>query len=299
MQEVSGGSIHHVFRISTDTETYYLKIRGTHYKLNSHVASSPDDIAREAHALEILDSTSLEYFPKLLAYNESLGCALLTSVDRNATIITQSLNSNKLKPEFFYLLGASVARVHNATTEIKFVHKDDRDFYSSALFNHIESLGYAGLSWLPTQLKNAHRSFIMGDLSPKNILFNNEHAYFIDFDKAHIGNVVFELGYVLGHLLLHTINIPPSPGAVSQFMSGYTSLEQHMFEKKDEKLIVGCLLATIIYRINNKWVPYDDLLMNQGEKARILHIALECINMEIDLMNIERIVREKYTNTPR
>lgn len=52
------------------------------------------------------------------------------------------------------------------------------------------------------------RCLVHGDYSPKNVLVHGQSLWIIDFEVAHFGNPVFDLAFMLNHLLLKTLHRP-------------------------------------------------------------------------------------------
>jgi len=58
------------------------------------------------------------------------------------------------------------------------------------------------------RMLSEHRCLVHGDLSPKNVLVGPAGLWVIDFEVANIGDPVFDLAFVLTHLLLKSIHRP-------------------------------------------------------------------------------------------
>jgi 5-methylthioribose kinase len=92
------------------------------------------------------------------------------------------------------------------------------------------------------------RCLVHGDFSPKNVLVGAEGLWVIDFEVAHVGNPVFDLAFLLAHLILKSIHRPGSAAAyrdcAAQFLQFYEESAGEEFMPSDESLSlhVGCLL---------------------------------------------------------
>ena len=67
--------------------------------------------------------------------------------------------------------------------------------------------------------------FVHGDYSPKNILVGGDEPWVIDFEVVHLGDPVFDLAFMLNHLLLKSLHRPELADALKQcaraFFAGY------------------------------------------------------------------------------
>jgi 5-methylthioribose kinase len=82
-----------------------------------------------------------------------------------------------------------------------------------------------GLAPLLAELRTDRRCFVHGDYSLKNMLVGPEGDWVLDFEVAHYGNPVFDLGFFLSFVVLSAIRWEPlAPELVvlaDGFLSGY------------------------------------------------------------------------------
>ena len=68
---------------------------------------------------------------------------------------------------------------------------------------------------------------VHGDYSPKNFIVSNSELFLLDFEVAHYGNPVFDLAFMLSHLLLKSVHLPTLrpqfSRAADSFWKGYAS----------------------------------------------------------------------------
>jgi 5-methylthioribose kinase len=56
------------------------------------------------------------------------------------------------------------------------------------------------------ELRDVRRCLVHGDYSPKNVLVGPEGLWVLDFEVAHYGNPVFDLAFMLAHLVLTALH---------------------------------------------------------------------------------------------
>jgi len=117
------------------------------------------------------------------------------------------------------------------------------------------------------------RCLVHGDFSPKNVLVGDEGLWVIDFEVAHVGNPVFDVAFLVAHLILKSVHKPALAdayrGCAAQFLEGYENSAGSEFLASDSLgLQVGCLLLA---RVDGK-SPADYLTV--PERARAWDIGL-------------------------
>lgn len=78
---------------------------------------------------------------------------------------------------------------------------------------------------LVEELLDARRCLVHGDFSPKNVLVGPGSLWVIDFEVAHFGDPVFDLAFMLNHLMLKAIHRPADlaayRGCAEAFLDAY------------------------------------------------------------------------------
>jgi thiamine kinase-like enzyme len=58
------------------------------------------------------------------------------------------------------------------------------------------------------RLAATHRCLVHGDFSPKNILISRDRLVLLDCEVAWFGDPVFDIAFLLNHLMLKSIHLP-------------------------------------------------------------------------------------------
>ena len=117
---------------------------------------------------------------------------------------------------------------------------------------------------------------VHGDYSPKNILVGGQGPWVIDFEVVHIGDPVFDLAFMLNHLLLKSLHRPTHADSLRQsaqaFLAGYRAVAPPGLVPDDPYLHghVGCLMLA---RVDGK-SPAEYLTEDEREQARALAYRL-------------------------
>ncbi|PIS04896.1 MAG: hypothetical protein COT81_03950, partial [Candidatus Buchananbacteria bacterium CG10_big_fil_rev_8_21_14_0_10_42_9] len=115
------------------------------------------------------------------------------------------------------------------------------------------------------------RSLILGDLSPKNLGLVSGELRICDLDTAHRGNPIFDIGFFIGHVYLHSLEHEyPAAQYVKEFLRTYhPEDETDAIPPEDDLLLKRIVLGTLLYRLNNKMVPYP-LDISEEEKVKVV-----------------------------
>jgi 5-methylthioribose kinase len=110
---------------------------------------------------------------------------------------------------------------------------------------------------------------VHGDFSPKNVLVGDHELWVLDWEVAHVGDPVFDLAYLLCHLVLKTHHVPACASAYREtarrFLDAYgTTVDDRLAAN------VGCLLLA---RVDGK-SPADYLTAPERDAVRTLGRAL-------------------------
>lgn len=116
------------------------------------------------------------------------------------------------------------------------------------------------------------RCFVHGDYSPKNILVGVDGKWVIDFEVVHLGDPVFDVAFMLNHLLLKSLHQPELACALrrcaSVFLSGYEA-EAPSELIPEKRYLCGHLGCLMLARVDGK-SPAEYLTVREREQARVL-----------------------------
>ncbi|MEO5634941.1 phosphotransferase [Gaiella sp.] len=133
-----------------------------------------------------------------------------------------------------------------------------------------------GIAPLLEELRRDRRCFVHGDYSLKNMLVGNTGNWVLDFEVAHYGNPVFDLGFFLSFVVLSAIRweplVPELRSLAGSFLAGYDEAAGAEFAG-DRASVTAHTAALILARTDGK-SPAQFLDPPSREHAREAGIKL-------------------------
>ena len=194
-----------------------------------------DRILAEADAIELFGSLTPENVPKLLSRSDDeLAIAIELAAD-DMRDWRFSMLDGVVDPQVGTTLGKVLATWHRATAEgvlpARIIDGKKR------LFDLRAGAFYGGMakSWpefallidsLSEELMDSRECAVHGDFSPKNILHGPSGTWVLDFEVAHQGAPVFDIGYMSAHLNLKAIKLESEQDGISQTLRNFLTAYQ-------------------------------------------------------------------------
>ncbi len=190
-------------------------------------------------------------------------------------------------------VASRLALIHNRTAgdgEIARMFATDDSFYAL----RIEPYLIAPTRWHPDLAgplgRLAHATagtrlaLVHGDVSPKNILIGRRGPVFLDAECAWYGDPVFDLAFVLNHLLLKCLLYPL---AASRFLSCFGRLAETYLDSAEwglrediERRTAHLLPALTLARVDGK-SPVE-YVTSEVDKGRVRRFARALLNEPVD-----------------
>lgn len=125
------------------------------------------------------------------------------------------------------------------------------------------------------KIRETRECLVHGDLSPKNMLILPDgRIWFIDFEVAHRGDPVFDVAFLLTHLLLKAVRAPHRAKEftvlMTVFLEAYRAASGRRPEEPHLLAQIGCL---VLARIVGK-SPVDYLSPAQRDSASVVGVRL-------------------------
>jgi tRNA A-37 threonylcarbamoyl transferase component Bud32 len=269
IKQLSGGLVHYVYRIIGERQVGIAKVRSSFYSALPHISANPEDIRYERDAIFLLSQVEPNVFPHLLMFDAQKAMILMTDVIPSNITLEGILNEGVATEELMNKIGTTLARVHNNLLPVSRPIREDGDdrLYSLNLYYRLGYLGHPVLDETVERLKALPRQLIIGDLSPKNIGLNGGEITICDLDYVHMGNVIFDVGFLTGHILVHSIqDYENANSGVDAFLSGY--IEGNSDFDKENPLLKQIALGIVLYRLNNPVIPYNIPLTEEQKRGK-------------------------------
>lgn len=177
-------------------------------------------------------------------------------------------------------VGATLGIIHQRTADDESVRQqflDDRPFVQLRIDSYHWATARAHPEVAEVIRQEGHRmlevktALVHGDYSPKNIIVTGNDIFLLDFEVVHYGNPVFDLAFMLNHLLLKSVHNAPIREryfrAVDSFWQGYVSQAEFTPDnaerlERDTIKQLGCLMLA---RIDGK-SPVEYIVRTDAKK---------------------------------
>ncbi|MEI6479927.1 MAG: hypothetical protein WCO12_00170 [bacterium] len=281
ISKVYGGLVHDVYKIHNKNTYHYLKLRGSYFSMIPNIVINPKDIKYEKKALEIFSKLLPDIFPTIIAFNEELSAIILSDINPSGYTLELLFNQQKVNVLIMEKIGIALGRTHfylrTITDSIR--PDDDKNYYESNFCDRFLKFNYPIANIcakkLVSDLKKIPRQLILSDLSPKNIGISEDNKIsFFDLECVHKGNTIFDLGFLLGHITLHSKN--NSNVLIKSLLQGYM---MSINDSIDSKMLEKIMGITILYRLCNEIIPYP-LPISDAEKKALIEKACCLLNID-------------------
>lgn len=191
----------------------------------------------EAHAIELFHKLSPEQVPNLLFLDSERFILILERVPIRSTVWKSDLLNSQIDPNVAAVLGKTLAQWHNFGEQNEGARAE---FMEDSLFEQLRIDPFYRfvsakndrlkpvIGRLINELEGEKTAIVHGDFSPKNIMVGlDNQVYILDFEVTHVGNPIFDLAFLLAHLLCKTFRTDEMnekqllSNCANQFISSY------------------------------------------------------------------------------
>lgn len=208
---LTGGVSNVVLAISGGGKDLVLKQALPELKVKAKWVADQRRALVEARAIQVLHALTPANVPKLYDVDPERFTLLIERAPRTTTNWKDDLLAGVIHPEVGANLGSILGQWHKSSSTDAAILDEFREdslfeqlrinpFYRTVAAKHGNIA--IRVNALIEELEGSKICLVHGDYSPKNILVEkNAHAIVLDFEVAHTGNPVFDLAFLLGHLL--------------------------------------------------------------------------------------------------
>ncbi|MFD4241877.1 phosphotransferase [Streptomyces sp. NPDC058525] len=260
VEACTDGNVSHVFRVHGEAGNVIVKVRGRRFARIAHIATDPALIAVEHRALTLHHGLLPDLFPRVLAFIPEAHAMVMADVFPDGRTWREHLDQHAATTEECTRLGTALTRIHHATASLPPLRDGDGD----DLFRAEHAYGYCLRTGDHRALDEAcrrldalpGRQLILGDTCPKNLSLHGGRTAFVDLDNVHTGTPLFDLGYLLAHLVLHHVSRPALLRPLAaEFLDAY-SLPGPGRPWRDDDLLAMVAAGVLLYRLEARTVPY-------------------------------------------
>jgi 5-methylthioribose kinase len=240
----------------------------------------------EVAALRLLYELMPGVVPRVLAHDPGAHVFAMELVPPEARNWQAEIGAQRVHPEVGGWAGSVLGTWHlctSAAAEVEppfdrfelFEQLRLRPFHETVIERRPELAGAIG-PYL-AELRSARRCLVAGDYAPKNMLvIPGGRRWALDFEVAHRGNPVFDLGFFLSFLVLSAVRWPRLTGelrdAAAGFTAGYADAAGAGFAG-DDASIVGHTACLVLARTDGM-SPAQFLDPPARDRARAVGVGL-------------------------
>jgi len=211
VEVLTGGVSNVVLAITTADKKLVLKQALAELKVAEKWEADQRRAIVEANAIALFHKLSPDQVPNLVFLDPERFVLILDRVPVGSTVWKTDLLDGVINPDVAEVLGTTLAKWHNFGE----TNKEARlQFMEDSLFEQLRidpfyrfvsaknDLLKPVIDKLIAELEGDKTTIVHGDFSPKNIMVGmDEQVYILDFEVTHVGNPVFDLAFLLAHLL--------------------------------------------------------------------------------------------------
>jgi 5-methylthioribose kinase len=276
---LTGGVSNTVLAISTTNRHLVLKQALPALKVAELWEADPRRAIVEADALDLLHSLNPEIVPKLVFVDPIRFVVIMERVPLSSRVWKSDLLEGIYRPQVAHTLGKTLSQWHNYGASNPVARKK---FMEDTLFDQLRIDPFYrfvaaknaklqdSIQHLIAELESDKSTIVHGDFSPKNFMVTeDDHVYILDFEVMHVGNPVFDLAFILAHLLCKFIHAPNAKEAaeLSNIAKTFLNAYQEQTEISVSLVLHTALIA--LARVEGK-SPVNYLSTSEQEKIQLL-----------------------------
>lgn len=284
-ERLSGGVSCSVWKVTVGDERWVFKQALGKLNVEAEWFSDVRRIDREQQSMRFLaPMLTAGTVPGIVRSDPGNHLYIMTCAPDDAVSWKTRLMSGEFQPEVASRIGQLLLELHeNSRSTADAVQKEifaDLTFFKELRIEPFHRFLQAKFPELKTELEELilHLTergtcLVHGDFSPKNILVDNKgQLTLLDFEVSHWGNPVFDLAFMLTHLLLKGWALQRQADAL-MLMERF--LQAYGFRDDRDSRLVGHTGALLLARIAGK--SPAEYIKDAGLKDRIKRWAAEWI----------------------
>lgn len=279
VEVLTGGVSNTVLALSTSSKNLVLKQALPALKVAELWEADPRRAIVEADALELFHGLNPEIVPKLVFVDPIRFVVIMERVPLTSRVWKSDLLEGIYRPQVARTLGATLSQWHNYGVSNPAAHKK---FMEDTLFDQLRIDPFYrfvaaknkplqdSINQLIVELETDKSTIVHGDFSPKNFMVTeDDHVYVLDFEVMHIGNPVFDLAFILAHLLCKFFHAPNADEAAELSNIAKTFINAYLEQSQISSTLVLHTALIALARVEGK-SPVNYLSKPEQEKLQLL-----------------------------
>lgn len=272
IEELTGGVACAVFAVRGEAKRVVVKQALERFRVADEWLVPPERATTEAKALELMGQLAPGSVPRLIDSDPDEFALVMEEAPADWRPWKSLLLEGAADPSVAAWLGALVALLHSADGAIGSPESFEAqrvDPYLRTIQRRHSDLSERIGAYI-NRLLATTQCIVHGDYSPKNVLVGDEGLWVIDWEVAHRGDPMFDLAFLLNHLLLKTIHRPQARADYEACGRAFLEAYGQVADMQYLLGLVGCLMLA---RVDGK-SPAEYLSEPEREHARAAGIAL-------------------------
>ncbi|HEU0303796.1 MAG TPA: aminoglycoside phosphotransferase family protein [Gaiellaceae bacterium] len=272
VEELAGGVSSAVFLAEGDGRRVVVKRALERFRVADEWLVPRDRLLAEADALKLMAAVAPASVPPVLDVDPETFTMVMAAAPASWRPWKSLLLLGEPDVAIATRLGQLLAVLHSADADIGSAESFDAqriDPYFRTVQRRHPALADRVGSYVE-RLVATRKCLVHGDFSPKNVLVGDAGLWVIDWEVVHRGDAVFDLAFMLNHLLLKTTHRPGARTGYEAcghaFLSAYGPVQDLPYVLG----LVGCLMLA---RVDGK-SPAEYLTERERERARATGISM-------------------------
>lgn len=277
-------------KVTTEKDSFVLKQSLPQLRVDNEWLADRDRIYREKHCIETLSEIfGNNTIPRVYGCDVDNFLFVMSCGPHPGVNWKESLLSGRVDPTLAYEAGRILSKIHdfsfyNENIASQFI--EDKVFRQLRIdpYYYFTAKQHPDLEGLildaASTLLNTKSVLVHGDYSPKNFIVGDQGLFLLDFEVVHYGHPLFDIAFMLNHLILKAIHNPLAMSSyihsIQEYVRGYEessgikSARESLNLIHSEELIkqIGCLMLA---RIDGK-SPVE-YIVNSATQSVVREIA--------------------------
>jgi Phosphotransferase enzyme family len=262
LEPLSGGVSSEICLVRDGRERFVIKRALPKLRVRDDWFADPARNAVEKACLDYLESIQPGCVPRVLFHDPEFGLFGMEYLDARFANWKTELLEGRTREEDAVRAGALLGLFHRQSWGRETVARrfdTGENFYALRLEPYLVTAGRRNPVLEPffvrevERLRGAALALVHGDYSPKNILLNPERLVVLDCEVAWFGDPVFDLAFLLNHLLLKSAHRPDRGedylrllrAALEAYEARMAGLFTRRYEERTGRLLLMLLLARV------------------------------------------------------
>ncbi len=280
VEELGGGVSNVVLAVSRDAVRVVVKQALPRLRVPDEWLAKRERAINEGQALRLADMLVPNAVPGLIDIDHDRCALTITAVPDGSTTWKSRLLAGDADPSVAARLGEVLAALHRGTFQDEQVASAFGDLeafdqlrvdpYYRTVARRRPELAEA-IDAFAARMCATHLCLVHGDYSPKNVLVGGD-LWVIDFEVSHFGDPVFDVAFMLNHLLLKRIHVRASRSALEECARRFWEAYRIAVPEElapDMQYVLGHVGCLMVARVDGK-SPAEYLSPDERDISRAL-----------------------------